>query len=161
MPEMPDPIIAAPGSAEFRLSPIPSDWIISGEPEARCTELARSRDQTTYLVAWECTPGQFHWYYDQDEIAVIHTGELFIRSNECDERRVTAGDIVYFRAGTSYTWRVTQTVRKVAFLRIGLPMWLGLSFKVWDKIRHITGLASPPPMVASAEMIYPSPPPKG
>jgi len=158
---MPDPIIAAPGSAELKLLPIPSDWIISGEPEARGRELTRSCDLTTYLVAWECTPGQFHWYYDQDEIAVIHSGELFIRSNESDECRVTAGDVVYFRAGTSYIWRVTQTVRKVAVLRMGIPMWLGLSFKVWNKIRRMTGLASPPPMAASAEMIYPSPSPKG
>ena len=142
-------ITAAPASIELAQAPIPLEWIVAGAPVARLSELGKSRDGTAVLFVWECTPGEFHWHYNEDETVVFHSGEVFIRSDGNDERRLSAGDLAYFRAGSSYIWRVTQTVRKVAVVRRALPDWLALSFKVWDKLCLLTGLSKPAPLSAS------------
>src|SRR5437764_855491 len=84
-------VIAAAATAELTPSPISPDWILNGEPEARNKQLAKSRDQTSYVMAWDCTPGRFNWHYVQDETVVIISGEVFITIDEGVERRLGAG----------------------------------------------------------------------
>jgi len=130
-------VIAAAAAAELAPSPISPDWILNGEPEARKKELAKSRDQTSYVMAWDCTPGRFNWHYTQDETVVVISGEVFITIDEGVERRLGAGDAAFFPAGSSATWRVTQHVRKVAVLREALPHPLALFIRAWRKSKHV------------------------
>ena len=96
--------------------------------------LARSHDWTSHIVVWECTDGLFKWYYPQDEIMVVISGEAFLIEGEGKERRFGPGDLGYFPAGTSCTWRVPQGIRKVAVVRETMWRPLGFSLKVWNRL---------------------------
>ena len=134
-------VVATPSAIELEPEPIPSDWIVSGAPEARCTKLVRSHDLTSHIVIWDCTPGSFKWYYGMEETIVIISGEAFMINDRGDERRFGPGDLGFFPAGTSCTWRITQPLRKVGILRESIWRPLGLGLKAWHKLLRILGLA--------------------
>jgi len=140
-------VVATAATVELQPEPIPSDWILSGSPEARCKKLARSRDWTSHLVVWDCTPGSFKWHYSMDETIVIISGEAFMINNDGEERRFGPGDLAFFPAGSSCSWRVTQTLRKVGILREGMWRPLGLGLKVWHKVLRTAGLAGKSPLM--------------
>jgi len=140
-------VMLSPESVELEPEPIPRDWIVSGSPEARCKKVVRSRDRTSHIVIWECTPGSFTWYYGMDEAIVIVAGEAFMINDRGEERRFGPGDLGFFPAGTSCTWRITQTLRKVGVLREGLWRPLGLGLKAWHKLLRIAGLAGKSPLM--------------
>jgi uncharacterized protein len=131
-------VIAAAAAAEFAPAPITRDWILNGEPAARRSELAKSRDRTSYVMAWDCTAGRFHWHYAQDETVVITGGEVFITGDDGVERRLAAGDAAFFPAGSSATWRVTEHVRKVAVVREAIPHPLAVFVRAWRKSKQLT-----------------------
>ena len=133
-------VIAAATAADLELSPISPDWILSGTPEARNKLLAKSYDGTSSIMVWECTAGCFNWHYGEDETVVVIAGEVFITIESGEERRVGQGDMVFFPAGTSCTWRVADRVKKVAILRKDLPLPLGLGVRAWHKLLRIAGL---------------------
>jgi uncharacterized cupin superfamily protein len=140
-------VVAAAATVELEPEPIPSDWILSGSPEARCKKLVRSRDWTSHLVVWDCTPGSFKWNYSMDETIVIISGEAFMSNDNGEERRFGPGDLAFFPAGSSCSWRVTQTLRKVGILREGMWRPLGLCLKVWRKVLRTAGLAGQSPLM--------------
>jgi uncharacterized cupin superfamily protein len=96
-------------------------WILTGSPQHRVKQLARSADRGSYSVAWDCTAGLFNWHYTQEETLVVLTGEAFIRVNDASETRIGPGDVVFFPAGSSAVWRVPEYIRKVAFMREPIP----------------------------------------
>src|SRR5262245_8485506 len=119
-------VIAAPAVTELEPSPIEQNWILSGTPHARIKKLATSADAMANVVVWDCTPGRFNWHYSQDETVVVISGEVFISSeHQREERRLGPGNMAFFPAGSSATWRVTEHVRKVAVLRRTLPFPFG------------------------------------
>ena len=140
-------IVATAATVELEPEPIPSDWILSGSPEARCKKLVRSRDWTSHLVVWDCTPGSFKWNYSMDETIVIISGEAFMINDRGEERRFGPGDLAFFQAGSSCSWRVTQTLRKVGILRESMWRPLGLGLKVWRKVLRTAGLAGKSPLI--------------
>jgi len=140
-------VVATPATVELEPEPIPSDWIVSGSPEARCKKMVRSRDWTSHIVVWDCTPGSFNWHYGMDEAIVIISGEAFMINHKGEERRFGPGDLAFFPAGSSCTWRVTQHLRKVGILRESMWRPLGLGLKVWHKLLRIVGLAGKSPLV--------------
>jgi len=133
-------VIASAASADLGPAPITPDWIIEGAPEARNRLLARSDDRTSSVLVWECTPGRFNWSYAEDEAVSIISGEVFITTADGLERRLGPGDMAYFTAGSSCTWRVTERVRKVAFLRKDMPLLLGFAVRAWHKLLRIIGV---------------------
>jgi uncharacterized protein len=138
-------VIAAAAAADVKAqdlepSPIPKSWILSGTPEARNKHLAKSYDRTSYVVIWDCTPGHFNWHYTEDEVLVVLSGEAWITNGRGEERRLGAGDMGFFPAGSTATWRVTQTVRKVAVLKRPIPRPLELGLRAWGKLLRISGL---------------------
>ena len=140
---MPGSIVLAPSTAdELKWAPIRADWILEGEPEARRSVLAKSEDRTSYMMCWECTPGRFNWDYPQDEAVVIVGGEVFITANGDTERRLGPGDSAFFPAGTSATWRVTSTVRKVAVFREPVPHPLAVLMRAWTKSKTVAARVS-------------------
>jgi uncharacterized cupin superfamily protein len=133
-------VIETAASAALEPSSISSDWILAGTPETRYKVLARSHDRTSWVVVWECTAGRFNWHYREDETVVVISGEVFITNEKGEERRLGPGDMGFFPAGSSCTWRVNDRVKKVAVLRQDLPSPLGIGVRVWHKLLGTLGL---------------------
>ena len=140
-------LIVAAASVELEPEPIPANWIVSGSPVARCKKMIRSYDRTSHIVIWDCTPGSFIWHYGMDEAIVVISGEAFMINEKGEERRFGPGDLGYFPAGTSCTWRITETLRKVGVLKENLGRPLGLGVKAWHKLLRIVGLAGKSPLM--------------
>jgi hypothetical protein len=109
--------------------------------------MVRSHDRTSHIVIWDCTPGSFKWYYGMDEAIVVIAGEAFMVDEKGEERRFGPGDLAFFPAGTTCTWRITETLRKVGVLRETMWRPLGLAVKAWHKLLRIVGLAGNSPLM--------------
>src|SRR6516164_3907223 len=107
-------VVEATALAKLEPAPISPDWILVGTPEARSKLLAKSNDRSSSVVVWECTAGRFDWHYSEDETVVITSGEVFITTEHGEARRLGEGDVGFFPAGSSCTWRVNNRVKKVA-----------------------------------------------
>jgi uncharacterized cupin superfamily protein len=132
-------MIAAAAAIDLEPAPISPDWILSGTPETRSKELARSHDRTSYVMVWDCTAGRFNWHYSKDETLVVISGAAVLTYENGGERRIGPGDIVFFPAGTSCAWHVTEYIKKVAFLRHTMPHPLGFGVLAWNKLLQILG----------------------
>ena len=106
----------------------------------------RSHDLVSHILVWECTAGRFNWHYKQDESVVVVSGEAFMINENGEESRFATGDVGFFPAGTSCTWCVPSSFRKIALVRE--PMWqpLGFAVKAWNKLLRLVRL----PRTASA-----------
>ena len=140
-------LMVTAATVELEPEPIPSDWVVSGSPVARCKKMVRSHDRTSHIVIWDCTPGSFKWYYGMDEAIVVIAGEAFMIDEKGEERRFGPGDLAFFPAGTTCTWRITETLRKVGVLRETMWRPLGLAVKAWHKLLRIVGLAGNSPLM--------------
>ena len=144
-------VLATAADAQLEPEPIPADWILAGTPVARAKKLAKSRDFTSYIMVWDCTPGRFNWHYNKDETLVVVSGEVFISDGKSEERRLGPGDFAYFPGGTSATWRVTSHLRKVAVVRETLPLPLGFAIRACKGLLRRAGIgAKSPLMIAMA-----------
>jgi len=145
---MPKAIVTAtPATAELtKIEPVLPNWVLSGNPVTRAKNFVRSRDWTTGVVIWECSAGQFHWHYAQDEVVFVVEGEVFITDHKGEERRLGPGDIAFFPAGTSSIWRVPVSVRKVAVVKESLWRPLGFAVKAWKKLLRMSGLGGKAPL---------------
>jgi hypothetical protein len=143
-------VIAAASATDLEPAPIVPGWILSGKPEAQSKIMAKSKDGTSFIMVWECTPGRFDWHYSEDETVVLVAGEVFIANGNGPERRLGAGDLAFFPAGSSATWRITDRVRKVAVLRHALPYPLGFGLRAWSKLLRIAGLKGNSPLLVPA-----------
>jgi uncharacterized protein len=133
-------LIADSATVDLKPASISGDCIHEGTPQTRSEELARSRDGTSHTMVWDCTAGRFDWHYNKDETLVVLTGEAFISTEKgATERRIGSGDIVFFPAGTSATWRVPRYIRKVAFLRHTMPRPLGFGVLAWNLFLRLVG----------------------
>ena len=133
-------VIEAAASADLEPAPISPDWILAGTPQARSKLLAKSHDRTSSIMVWECTAGRFNWHYSEDETVVVISGEVFITGEKGEERRLGQGDMGFFPAGSSCTWRVNDRIKKVAVVRKDMPLLLGFGVRVWNKLLRIVGL---------------------
>jgi uncharacterized cupin superfamily protein len=140
-------LITTPASLELEPEPIPPDWIVSGAPVARCKKVVRSHDRTSHIVVWDCTPGVFKWYYGMDEAIIVISGEAYMINESGEERRFGPGDLGFFPTGTSCTWRITETLRKVGVLKEDIWRPLGFAVKGWKKILRIVGIGAKTPLM--------------
>jgi hypothetical protein len=108
--------------------------------------VVRSHDWTSNIDVWECTAGSFHWHYSKDEAVIVVSGEAFITNEKGEERRLGPGDLGFFPAGTSFTWRIPERVRKIAVLHETMWRPLGFGLKVYKKLLRITGIAGESPL---------------
>ena len=123
-----------PPTSNLLPRPVPRNWIIEGSPQARSKRLATSADGTASVMAWSCTPGRFNWHYAVDEVLHIISGEVFVTDEKGESRRLGPGDMVFFPAGSSSIWHVTQEVRKLAICRHSMPRPLGFALRAWNKL---------------------------
>jgi uncharacterized cupin superfamily protein len=124
---------------------IPSQWLLSGEPETRSRLLGKSRDRLAYIMLWECGAVSYKWYYGQDEAYIVLSGEGFMTDEKGVERRYGPGDVAFFPAGTNATWRHPDHFRKVAVLKDSIWPPLGFALKALNKILGMIGLSSRSP----------------
>ncbi len=132
---MSNPVVfAAPADVELDPAPIPADWIIEGNPQARSKRLASSADGTSSVMAWSCTAGRFKWNYTVDETIHLISGEVFVADENGNVRRVGPGDMVFFPAGSVSTWYIPDHVRKFAVCRHSMPRVAGFALRGWNKL---------------------------
>jgi uncharacterized protein len=137
-----------PNAVELEPEIIPAEWILSGQPKSRCKKVARSRDWASHIVVWECSAGSFKWHFSMDETILVLAGEAFMLQENGEERRFGKGDLGFFPAGTSCTWRIDSHFMKVGVLRE--PLWrpFGLLLKGWRRLLQALGLAEKSPLPA-------------
>jgi len=119
-------------------APIHPDWVHDGAPQARNRVISKSRDGAAVTLLWDCTAGSFTWRYDCDETIHVIEGEATLWDG-AGERRIAAGDVVFFPAGARVTWRVDQYIRKVAFFRNVLPAPMILPMRAWWRGSALAG----------------------
>jgi uncharacterized cupin superfamily protein len=127
-------VFAAPADVELNPAPIPADWIIEGNPQARSKRLASSADGTSTVMVWSCTAGRFKWHYTVDETIHLISGEVFVTDENDDVRRVGPGDMVFFPAGSVSIWYIPDHVKKFAVCRHSMPRFAGFALRAWNKI---------------------------
>jgi hypothetical protein len=108
-------------STNFVVNPINSAWILDGNPVARAELLSSSADGTASTYFWDCTAGRFNWFYSFDETFHVLEGAVTLKYPSGALRRVSAGDTVFFPAGTTAEWTVDNYIRKLAFCRTPVP----------------------------------------
>jgi uncharacterized cupin superfamily protein len=149
---MPEPSLAFANIAvELKSAPIRREWILDGEPVARNQVLALSEDRMATTLVWDCTAGRFRWLYDTDETIHILEGEVRLTGADGVTKRLGAGDVVFFPAGSSATWQIDRYVRKLAFFRQPVPRPMSLFLRAFRKAAGLadraTGAGMPPVMV--------------
>ena len=133
--------------ADIELEPgsIPSEWLLSGQPETRSKVLGKSRDRLGYIMLWECGAVSYKWHYSQDEAYIVLSGEGFMTDEKGVERRFGPGDVAFFPAGTNATWRHPDHFRKVAVLKESIWQPVGVGLKAWSKLLQMVGLSGNSP----------------
>lgn len=140
---------AVPADLKLKPAPIPAEWVIEGNPQARSRRLSTSPDTTSSTMVWTCTPGKFHWHYNVDETLYILEGEVFVTNEKDEVRCLGPGDIAFFPAGSDSVWRVTKDIRKIAFCRQSMPLVAGFALRAMNKFvniltgRDVSALDSP------------------
>ena len=131
-----EPVVAAHmDRLALKPAPINPDWIVSGNPIARSADHSQSADEGAATALWECTAGEFRWYFGWDETVVIQEGEVHVTAEDGSERVLCVGDIAYFRGGTWAVWRIDSYVRKIAFMRKPLPGPLTTLYRIRNALR--------------------------
>ncbi len=129
----PSDIRVSPSDIELEPAPINPDWILAGTPTARYRLLWASRDSMSRTVVWDCTEGRFNWYYGCDETVHVIEGGVTL-TDSSGTRRIEAGDVVFFPAGSHAMWHVDAYIRKVAFLRSPVPGPIGTAMRAARKL---------------------------
>jgi uncharacterized protein len=101
---------------ELSPAPIPTEWIIDGQPIARNRLIFASSDGAASTFLWDCTSGRFNWFYDVDETVCLLAGEITVVDVVGTPHHLKAGDVFTFPAGSRFEWSVPAYVRKIAFL---------------------------------------------
>ena len=155
------PIVIVPAAEpepELAPAPIPSDWILSGTPEARSRQLVCSHDRASSVMAWSCTAGRFNWHYTVDETVHVIAGEVFVTDEAGREHRLGPGDSAFFPAGSRSTWHVPVAVRKVAVCRQAMPRPLAFGLRAWNMLARFMVAIFWPPEGAQPDPLAPKAP---
>jgi uncharacterized cupin superfamily protein len=141
-------------SASVALDPAPinPEWILEGNPMARAHSLSQSRNGS-FSVIWDCSAGRFNWFYGLEETVYIIEGSVVLKGEDGVQRRVSAGETVFFPAGSKAEWLVEKYIRKVAFLSNPRPVWqraLGKGWRMTKRLAGLRGAEAVPGMMHSA-----------
>ena len=139
---MSEPSLAfANTDVELKSAPIRREWIIEGNPTARNQVIGLSEDRMATTLVWDCTAGRFRWIYDTDETIHILEGAVTLTSFDGSIKKLQAGDVVFFPAGSSATWQVHGYVRKLAFFRQPVPRPVSVFLRALRKAAGLGGAA--------------------
>ncbi len=135
------PILVSTSDVALSPSSIPESWILEGSPVTRSRVMATSADQTAMVIVWDCTAGRFNWFYNLDETVSVIEGGMSL-TDHTGTRRVAAGDVVYFPAGSQAMWTVDSYVRKIAVVRQQMPANVSMALRVMRKLQRMVTPAS-------------------
>ena len=144
-PKAPPVVCADAFRMVLKDAPIEPSWVLKGNPVARLAEHSRSADEAAVTAVWDCTAGQFRWYFGWDETVIIQEGEVHVTAEDGSERLLKAGDIAYFKGKTWATWTIDSYVRKIAFVRKPFPAPLAIAYRLRNLLRPArsgTGIAA-------------------
>lgn len=130
-------VAASPDALPMQPRPINPAWVIAGNPVARAAFHSQPADKCASTVVWDCTAGQFRWFFGWDEIVVILEGEVHVTAEDGSSKTLKAGDVGYFRGGTWATWRIDHYVKKAAVTRKPFPLPLSLFYRVLARLRAV------------------------
>jgi uncharacterized cupin superfamily protein len=132
------------GTMQLQPNPIEPSWILNGAPQARLAEHSRSADEACVTAVWDCTAGEFRWFFGWDETVMIMEGDVHVTSEDGHARLLQVGDLAYFKGGTWATWRVDNYVKKVAFVRRPMPAAVTMAYRLRNFLRSkpATGLSA-------------------
>ena len=120
---------------------IPSEWVLSGNPQTRSKLLGKTQDRLAYAMLWECGAVSYKWHYTKDEAYIVLSGEGFMTDDNGVEHRYGPGDVAFFPAGTNSTWRHPDHFRKVAVLKDPVSKPIVLIWKMWSRLLQTIGLS--------------------
>jgi uncharacterized cupin superfamily protein len=92
-------------------SPIPTEDIVAGEPEAFVSLLWHNEERTLGNGYWYCTPGTFYLHHP-DETVVILEGRVTVTPDGGTAVDLGPGDVGFFTNGARVLWTVHQAIRK-------------------------------------------------
>jgi uncharacterized cupin superfamily protein len=114
--------------------------VVDGSPIMATKILVTSHDGNSNVWVWECSVGSFVWHYGEDETVYIISGEVFLSTENGEERRLGQGDMAFFPGGVSCKWRVTAPVKKIAITRKDLPFPVGLGVRACHMFAQKLGM---------------------
>jgi hypothetical protein len=132
--------IAASDQVAYKPAPIPACDVVCGNPVARNCVVFRSADRLQFTLMWHCTAGSFRWFYDEDETILLLDGGMTLCFDDGTTRVCTAGQMVFFPAGTSCVWVIDHEVRKLAFFREPAPLMFALPIRLARKLIELSGV---------------------
>ena len=120
-------------------APVPPEWVIEGQPEARIGKISNSADTFASTFIWSCTAGRFNWHFASDETVHILEGEVFVTDDAGLQRRLGPGAVALFRAGSHSVWHVPEFVKKIAFIYEAPPEAVSFSLRALRKMKALMG----------------------
>jgi len=127
------------GKIVLNPSPINPGWILEGNPIARNQLISSSADGTASTLIWDCTAGRFNWIYGVDETIYVIEGGVVVKDSAGTARRLSAGDTIFFPAGSRAEWHVENYIRKIAFCRSPLSRPLLLAKRGVRFLKRLLG----------------------
>ncbi len=125
-------------------SPIRKEWILEGEPEARCLNLSGTTRGWASTSHWSCTAGKFEWHFGCDETVLFVEGEAFITDEAGVSYHAKPGVSLFFPKGSSSVWEVPVYIRKMAFCYRPIPLPFHFAMRVADKFCRVLGIDKDP-----------------
>jgi uncharacterized cupin superfamily protein len=127
------------GQVSMNPSPIFPAWILEGNPVARNALLSSSLDGTASSYIWDCTAGRFNWFYEADETIYVIEGGVIVKDMAGIAHRLSAGDTIFFPAGTHAEWIIETYIRKFALIRTPLPRPLVFAKRGYRFFKRLVG----------------------
>jgi uncharacterized cupin superfamily protein len=131
------------GNVNLNPAPINPAWILEGTPVARNQVLSSSTDGNATTFIWDCTAGRFNWHYSVDETVYVIEGSVIVKDQSGVSRRVSAGETIFFPAGTVVEWKVEKYIRKVAFCLVPMPRTIRLAKRGYRFLKRLVGGGEP------------------
>jgi uncharacterized protein len=128
-------VAAGTSDMVFKPAPIEPSWILSGNPVARIALHSEASDNAATTAMWDCTKGEFRWFFGWDETVYILEGEVEVTLEDGSVKILKAGDIGYFAGNTWAKWKIDTYVRKIAFCRRPMPRPLTIARKLFRTFR--------------------------
>ena len=80
-------------------------------------------DESILIGVWECAPSKLVFEsYPVHEMMTILSGSVTVTNHEDgNSETFSAGDTFFVAKGSSFTWEITETLRKYYFIAAGNP----------------------------------------
>lgn len=101
------------GPAALDAMPIPTDAIVSGDPQAAGTQLYTTPDGRTMVGLFTCTPGVFRFTLEAEEFTHLLSGHVIIRPDGGDVIDARPGDTYVLSAGQDLLIDVRETITDI------------------------------------------------